>query len=136
MKTEHRKLITKAYDALYILDNQNWTSYRQQLFELCQKEEREHRGSRSGFGASVADCARMFTVRDIAEYLLFPKRAPKTKDFLKMRRSCFMAAALVATYRKEIRKAWKGQDIAAIAALDYCQIIKTPELYPAETVNA
>ena len=37
------KIINKAYDDLYILDNITWTSYRKDLLKHNIKEERSHR---------------------------------------------------------------------------------------------
>lgn len=123
MKTTDKKLITDAYSALYSLNNISWTPYRDRLFDLCVEEEREHRGSRNDQKASVPDSARMLVVRDIAAYLTRADKIPSVKGFISYKRSCYMAASLVLNYRKEIRKAWRGFDLKAIAALDYCKII-------------
>lgn len=125
MKTTERKLIAAAYRDLDILNNQTWNAYRDDLFDLCKAEEKQHRGSRGdGYNASIADCARMFVVRDICAYLTGERGPLEVKDFLSYRRSCFMACALVQNYRQEIEKALAGHDVKALAALDYVEVIK------------
>lgn len=125
MNAKTKKLINEAYSALYVLNNITWTPYRDQLFELCRDEEKRHRGHGDrAWGATVNDCARMFVVRDIVQYLTGKTEVPPVKFYLSCKKSCFMAAALVENYREEITKALAGHDLEAIAALDYVEIIK------------
>ena len=127
---ESIRLANKAYIALEGLNNFNWTSYREQLFDMAAKEERQHRsGDFAEYhrgAASVADCARHFVVRGIAEALT-AKRKYTIKDLLHIRPSCLLAASLVENYRKEIRAMLKGYDLKALAALDYCVLVQVTE---------
>jgi hypothetical protein len=58
------KRINQAYSKLYILSNITWTPYRDEVFNINRKEEKQHRFNRSSsdFEASINDCARLFTV--------------------------------------------------------------------------
>ena len=68
------KRINKAYSKLYILSNITWTPYRDDLFKMNRKDEKQHRvGDWSEYhkdAASISDCAKMFTVKHIAQNLL------------------------------------------------------------------
>ena len=85
------KRINKAYSKLYILSNITWTPYRDDLFKMIKKEEKQHRsGDWSKYhqnSASVNDCSRMFTVKYIAENLLKPDLY-EIKDLLNIKKSC------------------------------------------------
>lgn len=125
---EKLKLVEAAFNRLAFLDNISWTNYRDRLFELCHEEEKQHRSgtfrenhTADTMSASVA--ARVMAVKRVAEYLS-GHRMPRGKDFLHYQKSCFQAAGLVDGYRKEIRKAWRGLDVAALASLDYCEFVK------------
>jgi hypothetical protein len=128
-RTEKLALIRDAFGRLHALNNICWTPYRERLFDLCETEEKEHRGFGPDFrryhpnAVSVADTARMFSVKRVAEYLNGEKM-PHARQFIHIQRSAFFAASLVANYRKEIRKAWKGLPIGELAALDYCEFVQ------------
>lgn len=124
-------MIQTAFDQLHTLNNHNWKNYREALLEMCQEEERGHRGCLPEFNRyhtpdtiGIKDAAKLFAVKRVAGYLC-GERMPKGKDFLHTQKSCFYAAGLVDEYRKEIRKAWRGLDVAALAELDYCEFVKT-----------
>ncbi len=127
MKTP--KQIKEAYQKLvWAFDAQN-TNWPEKLFELCQEEERGHRGFMDGFErchdkpASVADMGRMFAVHRIAEYMTGAKY-PGGQDYLHTQKSCFLAAGIVDEYREKIAEAWKDEDVQALADLDYCDYVK------------
>ncbi len=129
---ESIKLANKAYDALAPLNNISWTSHREKLFTLCKEEEKDHRGFLPEFQrhhtndtASVADAARLFAVKRVAEYLC-GEEMPKGKDFLHTQTSCFYAAGLVDAFREKIQLLWNeaGIDARAVRQLDYTQIVK------------
>lgn len=128
------KLAREAFGQLAFLNNESWTSHREKLFALCKAEEKEHRGFMSGFTeahttdtASVADCARLFAVKRIAEYLTGDEM-PKGKDYLHIQASCFYAAGLADEFGdKIIREAWKGFDLQQLRELDYTTIVKVKE---------
>jgi hypothetical protein len=49
------KRINQAYSKLYILSNITWTPYRDEVFNINRKEEKQHRFNRSSsdFEASI-----------------------------------------------------------------------------------
>lgn len=119
-----KKIIDKAYSQLHILSNITWTPYRDELFELNKKDEKQHRFNRpsSDFEASISDCAKMFTVKHIAESLLNVERWT-VKDLLRIKKSCLYSQSLVENYRNRILEAWNDQDIKYLANLDYISLI-------------
>jgi hypothetical protein len=119
-----KKIIDKAYSDLHVLSNITWTPYRDELFELNKKDEKQHRFNRpsSDFEASVNDCAKLFTVKNIAESLL-NKNKHTIKDLIKIRKSCLYAQSVVENYKDKILEAWKDQDIKYLADLDYISLI-------------
>lgn len=127
------KLVTKAYQELAFLDNLDWTHHREELFRMTRDEEKGHRGWGPDFSkhhtsdtASIADCARLFAVKRIAEYLSGTPM-PKGQDFLHIQKSCFYAAGLVDEYGEKIREAWKGFDLDVLKELDYCAVVHVRE---------
>lgn len=131
-RAQKLKLTREAFDRLHVLNNIDWNSHREKIHALCCEEEKGHRGWGPDFAkyhptaASVSDCARIFTVKRIAEYLI-GERMPRGKMFLHCQKSAFYAAGLVDEYRKQIRKAWRGLDVKELAALDYCEFVSEPK---------
>lgn len=119
-----KKIIDKAYSDLYVLSNITWTPYRDEIFDLNKKDEKKHRFNRpsSDFEASVNDCAKLFTVKNIAESLL-NKNKHTIKDLINIRKSCLYAQSVVENYKDKILEAWKDQDIKYLADLDYISLI-------------
>ena len=66
-----KKVIDEAFSQLHVLSNITWAPYRDEIFNMNKKDEKRHRYNRpsSDFEASVNDCAKMFTVKNIAESL-------------------------------------------------------------------
>ena len=118
------KRINKAYSKLYILSNITWTPYRDEVFNINRKEEKQHRFNRdsSDFEASINDCARLFTVKHIAESLLNPNKW-QVKDLLVIKKSCIYSQSLVNNYGDRIKKAWIDEDIKYLANLDYIALV-------------
>ena len=83
-----KKRIDKAYSKLHVLSNMTWTPYRDEIFYMNKKDEKRHRFNRpsSDFEASINDCAKMFTVKNIAESLLTPNKY-QIKDLIRLRKS-------------------------------------------------
>jgi hypothetical protein len=81
-----KKIIDEAYGSLRCLNNITWTSYREDLFEMNKQDEKRHRFNRpsSDFEASINDCAKMFTVQNIAESLLNESHACMLNQLLKI----------------------------------------------------
>ena len=118
------KRINKAYSKLYILSNITWTPYRDVVFKMNKEDEKQHRFNRpsSDFEASINDCARLFTVKHIAESLLNPNKW-QVKDLLVIKKSCIYSQSLVNNYGDRIKKAWIDEDIKYLANLDYISLI-------------
>ena len=130
MKTQ-LKLINEAFDALRFVFDSSWHNYAEQLLKLCAAEEKEHRGFMPDFRAhhtdgtiSTIQAAKLFAVKRVAEYLLKPE-FPKGKDYLHYQKSCFIAAGIVDEFGDKIRVAWQKFDLAALAALNYTDFVKT-----------
>ena len=127
------KRINKAYSSLFILSNITWTPYRDDLFNMNRKEEKQHRTCMDRWeehhknSASINDCARLFTVKHIAESLLTPNKY-KVKDLLNIKKSCIFAQSLVDNYKDRIVKAWSDEDFTYLANLDYIALVNW-ELY-------
>ena len=119
-----KKIIDQAYSSLRCLNNITWTSYREDLFEMNKQDEKRHRFNRSSsdFEASINDCAKMFTVQNIAESLLKENQF-NIKDLINLRKSCLYAQSVVENYKDKILEAWKDQDIKYLADLDYISLI-------------
>ena len=119
-----KKIIDKAYNDLYVLSNITWTPYREEIFKLNREDEKRHRFNRSSsdFEASINDCAKLFTVKNIAESLLNRDKY-KIKDLINIRKSCLYAQSVVENYKEKILKAWKDQDLNYLANLDYISLI-------------
>ena len=135
-KNPYKKQIDTAFSAIQFLDHKSWTNYREELFKLCAAEEKGHRGSGPDFGrhhpnaASVSDCAKMFSVQRIADFLRGAKM-PVGKQFLHCQKSAFYAAGIVDEYGDEIKMAWDGLDWNALATMDYCRMV-SPEDYSSD----
>jgi cupin superfamily acireductone dioxygenase involved in methionine salvage len=119
-----KKIIDEAYGSLRCLNNITWTSYREDLFEMNKQDEKRHRFNRSSsdFEASINDCAKMFTVQNIAESLLNENQF-KIRDLINIRKSCLYTQSVVENYKDKILEAWKDQDIKYLADLDYISLI-------------
>lgn len=120
------KLANEAYYKLQTLNNINWTAYRDELFNMNLKDEKQHRKAFGGevreYETPMADCARLFSVKHIAEALIKPNRYA-IKDMLHIKKSCIQAQTLVENYQDRITEAWKGFDFQALADLDYILLI-------------
>ena len=119
-----KKVIDKAYSELHVLSNITWTPYRDEIFDMNKKDEKRHRYNKpsSDFEASVNDCAKMFTVKNIAESLL-NRNKHTVKDLINIRKSCLYSQSVVENYRDKILDAWKDQDLKYLANLDYIALI-------------
>ena len=122
-------IINRAYSKLSTLNNIKWTPFRDELFRLNLRDEKRHRqsfGSGRKFDSPMADCARLFVVRNIAESLIAPNLY-QVSDLLQVRESAIRSQALVNTYYDRIMDALKDEDIHELASLDYIQLIDYPE---------
>ena len=119
-----KKVIDQAYSKLHILSNITWTPYRDEIFDMNKKDEKRHRFNRpsSDFEASINDCAKMFTVKNIAESLLNIDKW-KVKDLINIRKSALYSQSVVENYKDKIVEAWKDEDLKYLADLDYIALI-------------
>ena len=119
-----KKVIDKAYSKLHVLSNITWTPYRDEIFDMNKKDEKRHRFNRpsSDFEASINDCAKMFTVKNIAESLLNIEKW-KVKDLINIRKSALYSQSVVENYKDKIVEAWKDEDLKYLADLDYIALI-------------
>lgn len=122
------KLINAAFDKLSWIFDAKTTNWAEKLREQCLKEEKGHRGFVDGFArchpgaASANQCAKMFAVLRVSQYLLGAK-FPSGQDYLHTQTSCFIAAGIVDEFRDDIYKAWKDLEIREIVALDYLDLV-------------
>ena len=129
-QTRINKLVDTAYGRLDVLNNIKWTAYRDNCLDKAMAEERQHRnGTQRGRiypkGASVNAAARLFVVSRIAQFMV-GHSMPSIADVLSHQPSAIYAAALVANYGEQIKQAWAGLDIDALATLDYCELVGEP----------
>ena len=119
-----KKVIDEAFSQLHILSNITWTPYRDEIFNMNKKDEKRHRYNRpaSDFEASINDCAKLFTVKHIAESLLNTEKWT-VKDLLRIKKSCLYSQSVVENYKDKILDAWKDQDLKELANLDYIALI-------------
>jgi len=119
-----KKVINQAYSKLHILSNITWTPYRDEIFDMNKKDEKRHRYNRpsSDFEASISDCAKMFTVKNIAESLLKADQY-QIKDLIRIRKSALYSQSVVENYKDKIVEAWKDEDLKYLADLDYIALI-------------
>ena len=119
-----KKRIDQAYSKLHVLSNITWTPYRDEIFDMNKKDEKRHRFNRpsSDFEASINDCAKMFTVKNIAESLLNIEKW-KVKDLINIRKSALYSQSVVENYKDKILDAWKNEDLKYFANLDYIALI-------------
>jgi len=91
---------------------------------MNKKDEKRHRYNRpsSDFEASINDCAKMFTVKNIAESLLKADQY-QVKDVIRIRKSCLYSQSVVENYRDKIVEAWKDEDLKYLADLNYIALI-------------
>ena len=119
-----KKRIDQAYSKLHVLSNITWTPYRDEIFDMNKKDEKRHRFNRpsSDFEASINDCAKMFTVKNIAESLLNIEKW-KVKDLINIRTSALYSQSVVENYKDRILDAWKDEDLKYLSNLDYISLI-------------
>jgi hypothetical protein len=118
-----KKIINDAYDAFRCLDNITHTAYRQEIFELEKNYEKSHREfSRGrGFGLSVADASKYYTVRHLLDAFR-DSEAYTVKDYLHVKKSIIYSQAVALNYRKHFFKAIEQFCITTFDGLDYCEM--------------
>jgi len=105
---KQKALINDCYDRLNVLNDVTWTRYRDDLFKMERKSERDHRKCRfdgreySKRAISINDSARYFACKHILDALV--QEPPSVKGFLSLKRSIFYGHSLVANYRTRIER--------------------------------
>ena len=118
-------LIKKAYSALEFLDNLTHTPYRIMLYNMIYNAEKKHRKfrpDRIDCGISIANAAKLFAIKYIAESLT--NKMLTIKDILHIRTECFYAQSIAENYHAEILEKWHGLDIESLVALDYSELMQ------------
>lgn len=133
MKTQKEmiKTVGLAFDALsHVFYNKN-TNFAEAMLQCCITEEKGHRGFGHDFAqhhpnaATIRQCAKMFCVKRVAEYLLNPDY-PKGADFLHFCKSAFWAAGIAQEFGEEIKQAWSSFNLQELNELDYVMFV-SPE---------
>lgn len=135
MKTKNQKvkLIREAYEKLRGVFYSSMRDYARELFEQCRTEEKAHRGFGPDFNTyhptaiSVADSAKLFAVKRVAEYLLKPETYPKGQHYLHYHKSCFIAAGIADEFRNKVIDAWGNFSLPEFAELDYVEFVEAPK---------
>jgi len=146
-KTDKLKLVNAAFQSMQWAFDSCMVNHADTLLDMCKGEEKSHRGWGSDFdkyhpdAPSVTQCAKIFAVKRVAEYLNGAKE-PGGMDFLHVQKSCFQASAMVAEYGQQILNEWdklypditSAQFMRELAALDYTEFVKAQA--PREAVTA
>lgn len=120
MKTKNIiKLINDAYSKLQILNNIDWTPYRENLYKLERQYERNHRNWCNGreFDFSIDIASKLFVVQHIASALKGTRHT--IKSFIYLKQSIFFAESLVLNYEDKIKEALKDFDLDELCELSY-----------------
>jgi len=126
---KQKALINDCYDRLDVLNEINWTRYRDDLFKMERKSERDHRKSRfdgreySKRAISINDSARYFACKHILDALV--QEPPSVKGFLSLKRSIFYGHSLVANYRTRIERSLDGFNFRDFKKLNYVDLVKS-----------
>jgi len=126
---KQKTLINDCYDRLDVLNDVTWTRYRDDLFKMERKSERDHRNTwcdgreYSKRAISINDSARFFACKHILDALV--QEPPSLKGFLSLKRSIFYGHSLVANYRTRIERCLDGFNFRDFKQLDYVDLVKS-----------
>jgi len=126
---KQKALINDCYDRLNVLNDVTWTRYRDDLFKMERKSERDHRNTwcdgreYSKRAISINDSARFFACKHILDALV--QEPPSIKGFLSLKRSIFYGHSLVANYRTRIERCLDGFNFRDFKQLDYVDLVKS-----------
>ena len=128
INNKQKTLINDCYSRLGVLNNITWTAYRNNMFDINRKGEREHRNwcndrDYSRRAISVNDSARYFTCMHVIDALV--DDTPDIKSYVYLRKTIFYAHSLVANYRDDIEKSLDGFDLDAFNDLDYADMVQS-----------
>ena len=136
VSTEDRQKAIKAIREVsnklsYALDNITWSRIYTDYLKANIAEERTHdhyRGNNTR-NLSITDSGKLFAVQRIVQFYTGKDghgnkvKMPRVKDYLHIKKTVYIAYAITANYRKQIRKALKGVDIDYILSLDYVELV-------------
>lgn len=134
------RLARRAFEELSHVFYSEMVNHADQLLSMCKAEEKGHRGILPRFTechtadtASVSDCAHLFAVKRVADYLLGCKY-PSGQDFIHTQKSCFLAAAIADEFGDKVRSAWTKFELRELVALNYTDVVKVrkPDAQPIE----
>ena len=126
---KQKALINDCYDRLNVLNDVTWTRYRDDLFKMERKSERDHRNTwcdgreYSKRAISINDSARFFACKHILDALV--QEPPSVKRFLSLKRSIFYGHSLVANYRTRIERCLDGFNFRDFKKLNYVDLVKS-----------
>jgi len=127
MKTSIKK-IKEAFDAISQVFYSKSTNYALQLLAECKTEEKSHRSGDfyryHPSAPSVADMAKLFAVRRVAEYARDLSLVPRAGGYNHTQKSCFIAAGIACEFHAEIIEALHPFGLSELSALDYCDYVK------------
>ena len=132
MNTKQKKLLSDIWHTFeYHLENIDWTSYTDKIYQLALEESRNHdvfRPDGSSRKMSLIQEARYFALKRFAEYAIENQEAPQATDFLMMQRSCFAAYSIATHDRfKNARSAILAKhtkDLKELLTWDYSELIR------------
>lgn len=118
------KLIKDAYSSLRVLNNIDWKSYRDDIYNLEKQYEKNHRNycSDKNFNISIDMSAKLFVVQHIASALKGTRH--DIKSYIYLKQSIFLAESLVLNYEDKIKEALKDFDLDQLCNLDYSFLIE------------
>jgi|TARA_R110002074_G_scaffold131773_1_gene274484 hypothetical protein len=113
------KTIQDAYSSLRVLNNIDWKSYREDIYNLEKQYEKNHRNYCNGreFNITVDMSAKLFVVQHIASALKGTRH--EVKSYIHLKQSIFLAESLVINYEDKIKEALKDFDLNQLCNLDY-----------------
>jgi len=113
------KIIKDAYSSLRVLNNIDWKSYRDDIYNLEKQYEKNHRNFCSGrdFNITVDLAAKLFVVQHIASALKGTRH--DIKSYIYLKQSIFLAESLVLNYEDKIKEALKDFDLNQLCELSY-----------------
>ena len=129
-KKEQLKLIGKAYDSLFILNNYRWEAYRDTIQAMNKKEERQHRTGRTAgdCGITQAEAAKIFTVQHVIEGALRERDETEptilVKSIHQLRVSYLKALSIGVMYSEDILSCFTDDEIEQIQAVNYAKLMK------------
>ena len=128
-----KRIIEDGFRRLYVLDHQNWTTYRRNLFNANRRFERQHRngwcdGRVYPKSATLSIVAQYYTVKDILHSLDREQEPWTVKDSLYIKDTCIQAQALAENYTEILTEKFAGFDRDGFKSLDYSKMVKTDGL--------